>query len=103
MPPSTALAAFRVIEEAVDNAVRHSHTKSIAVVMAFANERLVIVVRDDGEGFDVAATEALMGRTHTVGLISMRERAEIAGGTCDVRSVLGVGTEVRAGFDLNPE
>jgi two-component system, NarL family, sensor histidine kinase DegS len=101
MSPLDALAAFRVIEEAVDNAARHSHAGAINVVMAFANGRMMLVVKDDGEGFDVTATEARLGRTRTVGMISMRERAEIAGGTCEIRSVLGVGTEVRASFAFN--
>ena len=54
---------------------------------------------DHGEGFDVGATEARLGRTRSLGLISMRERAENVGGTLEIRSALGAGTEVRAVFN----
>lgn len=95
---SVELAAFRVIEAAVDNAVEHGRPGSVDVVISFSADRLVLLVRDDGEGFDVPATEARLGRTKAMGLITMRERAELEGGTVEVRSLLGVGTEVRATF-----
>ena len=56
------------------------------------------MVLDDGEGFDVAATEARLGRSSGLGLVTMRQRAEIEDGQLEVRSVVGEGTEVRATF-----
>ncbi|MGP8161552.1 MAG: ATP-binding protein [Candidatus Dormibacteria bacterium] len=93
------LAAFRVIVEAIDNACRHGRSQEVEVVLAFLPGRLQLVVVDHGEGFDVGATEARLGRTRSLGLISMRERAENAGGTLEIRSALGAGTEVRAVFN----
>ena len=60
--------------------------------------RLQVVVADHGEGFDVGATEARLGRTRALGLISMRERVENVGGSFEIRSALGAGPRCRAIF-----
>lgn len=78
LPLSRALAIHRIVAEAVANAIRHGHATSVDVVLSFHRERIVLVVRDDGEGFDVSATEARLGRTRSLGLIGMRERAAIS-------------------------
>jgi two-component system sensor histidine kinase DegS len=96
LPHLTELAIYRIVEEAVGNATRHSRSPRIEVVLAYHPDRVAMVVRDEGEGFDVAATEARLGRTGGLGLIEMRARAELVGSRLEVRSLLGVGTEVRA-------
>ena len=98
LDPSTGLAAFRVVVEAIDNAYRHGRSDEVEVVLAFLPGRLQVVVADHGEGFDVGATEARLGRTRALGLITMRERVENVGGTFEIRSALGAGSEVRAAF-----
>jgi two-component system sensor histidine kinase DegS len=97
--PGIGLAAFRVIVEAIDNACRHGRAGEVEVVLSFLPGRLQVVVADHGEGFDVGATEARLGRTRSLGLIGMRERVENVGGSFEIRSALGAGTEVRAAFD----
>ncbi|MGA3183376.1 MAG: ATP-binding protein [Candidatus Dormibacteria bacterium] len=99
LPLSIAMAAFRVVVEAIDNAYRHGRAEEVEVVVAFLPRRLQVVVGDHGEGFDVGATEARLGRTRSLGLISMRERVENVRGSFEIRSALGAGTEVRAVFD----
>jgi two-component system sensor histidine kinase DegS len=96
LPLAVELSAYRIVEEAVDNGMRHSHAAHIDVVLSFHRDRLVLVIKDDGEGFDLVATEARLGRTRALGLIEMKERAALAGGRCEVRSVSGAGSEVRA-------
>lgn len=93
---ATELAGYRIVEEALANAVRHGRASRVDVVVAYHRDRLVLLVKDDGDGFDVVATEARLGRSPGVGLISMRSRAVIAGGQFDIRSVIGAGAEVRA-------
>ena len=89
------LAAFRIIEAAVDNAVTHGKAEHIDVVISFHRDRAVTIIKDDGAGFDVAAEEARLGRTRGLGLIQMHERAALAGGRLEVRSQVGAGAEVR--------
>lgn len=97
--PAVALASFRVVVEAIENARRHGRVDAVEVVISIAPGRLQVLVADAGEGFDVAGTEARLGRMGALGLIGMRERVENAGGSLEIRSAPGVGTEVRAIFD----
>ena len=92
------VALFRIVQEAVTNALAHGHASSVEVALLFQPQRVAVVVLDDGEGFDVAATEARLGRSTGLGLVTMRQRAEIEDGHLEVRSVVGEGTEVRATF-----
>jgi signal transduction histidine kinase len=92
------MALFRIVQDAVSNAVAHGHAATIEVVILFQPQRVAVLVRDDGEGFDVAATEARLGRSTGLGLITMRQRAEIEDGLFEIRSIVGEGTEVRATF-----
>ena len=92
------VAMFRIVQAAASNAVAHGNATSVEVVILFQPGRVSLVVRDDGEGFDVAATEARLGRSRGWGLISMRQRADVEQGRLEVRSMVGQGTEVRASF-----
>ena len=92
------VALFRIVQEAVTNALTHGHASEVEVALLFQPQRVVVVVLDNGEGFDVAATEARLGRSTGLGLVTMRQRAEIEDGQLEVRSVVGEGTEVRASF-----
>ncbi|MEO8898103.1 MAG: ATP-binding protein [Candidatus Dormibacter sp.] len=96
--PRVEVALFRIVQEAVANSVAHGSAEMLEVVLLFQPDRISLVVRDDGEGFDVAATEARLGRGAGLGLITMRQRTEIERGQIEVRSVVGEGTEVRASF-----
>jgi two-component system sensor histidine kinase DegS len=92
------VALFRIVQEAVANSVAHGSAGTVEVDLLFQPGRVSLVVRDDGEGFDVPATEARLGRGTGLGLIAMRQRAAIEGGHLEVRSIVGEGTEVRASF-----
>lgn len=95
---SVDLALFRIVQEAVTNSVEHGRAEKIEIILLYQKQRVSLVVRDDGEGFDVPATEARLGRGTALGLITMRQRATIENGHLEVRSVVGEGTEVRASF-----
>ncbi len=92
------VALFRIVQEAVTNALTHGHASSVEVTLLFQPQRVAAVILDDGEGFDVAATEARLGRSSGLGMVTMRQRAEIEDGQLEVRSVVGEGTEVRSTF-----
>jgi len=86
--PNRQIDAYRVIQEAVGNAARHSHAANVWID-AEVNEGLIrLTVGDDGAGFDRATTP--MG----LGLAGMQERAEILRAQLDVRSAPGAGTTV---------
>ena len=95
LPPLAEIAMYRIMEQAIDNALAHGSPQRVDVIVSFLPRLAVGVVKDDGDGFDVSATDARMGRTAGFGLIQMRERAALVGGRVQVRSGLGLGTEVR--------
>lgn len=100
MDPVIETECFRVAQEALTNVVRHAQARSVAVELTKRNGDLHLRVRDDGVGFDVAALREQAVRGASLGLLSMEERAALAGGGLEFHSAPGQGTEVRAWFPL---
>jgi PAS domain S-box-containing protein len=93
--PESAVALFRIAQEALHNAAKHSSAKTIRVILETREEELHLSITDDGCGFDPA--QAPRGRW---GMTTMRERAEAAGGRLAVESRPGEGTTVHAAVPL---
>ena len=91
---------FRVAQGALTNVVRHAQAKTLTVELRQGAGQLHLRVRDDGIGFDVRAVWEEAVRGATLGLLSMEERAALAGGWLEFKSVPGKGTEVHAWFPL---
>lgn len=87
---------YRIVQEAVHNAVRHSGTQELEVRIAREGGQLRIVVRDWGRGFDPA--DAPAGH---FGLAAIRDRARMLGGSAQIVSASGRGTTVRVTIPLN--
>ena len=87
----TEQALFRIVQEALGNAVRHSACARVEVSVDVGAERTLVVVRDDGTGFDVGEARRRSGR---LGLVSMHERAEAIGASLEIESS-PTGTRVR--------
>jgi signal transduction histidine kinase len=87
LPPDITLCLFRVVQEALHNALKHSKARKISVHLAGEPQRLVLAVADNGVGFDV---DAAWGTG--LGLISMRERLETIDGMFTIHSTPGAGT-----------
>jgi signal transduction histidine kinase len=83
-------AVYRIVQEALANALRHARPSCVAIEVVDDGSGVRIAVRDDGKGFD--PTEASGG----FGLKRIRERVELFGGSLEIASVAGGGTEVRA-------
>jgi len=103
VPDSMALPILRITQVAVRNVIDHANAEQLDVTLSVTPRGVTLVVRDDGDGFDAVATETRLGKTGGVGILAMRERAELAGGTLDIRSAVDVGTEVRAVFPMSAE
>jgi signal transduction histidine kinase len=86
-----ALALFRIVQEALGNAVKHAAAKRISVRLNRSGSVVTLEVSDDGAGFDRSQLAAAGG----LGLITMRERASQLDGTFDVDSAPGRGTTIR--------
>jgi PAS domain S-box-containing protein len=92
-----ALHLYRIVQEALANVARHGHARRVSVRLARLGARVTASVNDDGVGFDPQA-----GRVGGLGLVTMRERAELIGATLTIRSRRGHGTEIRVGLAADP-
>jgi len=100
LDPVIETECFRVAQGALTNVLRHAQAQTVSVELRKENGQLHLRVRDDGIGFDVAALreKAVLGAS--LGLLSMEERAALAGGGLEFTSVPKLGTEVHAWFPL---
>ena len=95
VPEQVRLAAYRIAEEAMTNAAKHSGASKVTVRLEQSSEGwMSMTVRDDGTGFDSD------GAPGGLGIVGMRDYAEVMGGACVVRGRDGSGTEVRVTLPL---
>ncbi len=96
LSPTTELTAFRIVQEALNNAYKHAHADTVHLRITVNGDRLLIDVEDNGRGFDPSQVDT----TQHLGLVSMQERAQLLGGTCTVVSRPGNGTTVHVVLPL---
>ncbi len=95
LPKNVETGLYRIIHEAIANAKKHSQTKRLHVSIASVDGRLKVEVRDWGVGFYLPPVDRRrVLRRRGTGLLSMRKRAELLQGVCDVQTSLGQGTTV---------
>ena len=87
VPPEIRLCLFRILQEALHNAAKHSGAKRVAVHLREEAGEIHLIVTDFAKGFDIAAATQRRG----LGLTSMQERARLAGGTIviDTKPLVG--------------
>ena len=89
---AASLSLYRILQEALHNGVKHSGAKKFIVRLRGTSTDVELLVQDAGCGFDVEAAKAARG----IGLVSMHERAALAGGRLTIESSPGGGTTIRA-------
>ena len=92
MDPSIEVVVFRVVQETINNIARHSKATKATVTIKHTEDAITATVEDNGVGFD--ATHISTNGSGGLGLVGMRERAELVGGRLDVTSQPGRGTSV---------
>ena len=91
LTPMEELAVYRVMQEALQNVHKHAHASAVGMAWSRSNDSWVLHVTDDGMGFDLVKAAR---HKKSVGLLSMRERAELIGGSLQIQSTPGKGTAV---------
>lgn len=94
--PERRIQLYRLAQEAVTNAVKHSGARRLMLGLERAGGRATLVVADDGVGFDAASVE------DSLGLITMRQRASLLGGTFTLDTGAGRGTRIGVSFPEGP-
>lgn len=90
------LTVFRLVQESLNNVIKHAHAKNVEVEVQPFGENVLVLIRDDGDGFDPSKT-----KPNTHGLNGMAHRVEVPGGSFEIQSVPGLGTSVVASFPIN--
>lgn len=104
LTPLIEATLFRVIQEALNNIVRHSGAKNTSIGLQFKKNSIKVQVKDDGQGFDVDEAITSKERPRGLGLVGMKERIAIVKGSIDIRSrQKGDGTEITIDIPLENE
>ena len=104
IPEFAKIVVYRILQEAMNNALRHSGADLIRVGLEMSESGAVeLIVTDNGRGMDARPSEGPcesdVGQTDGFGMQAMRDRAEVIGGSLDITSHPGKGTSVRLTFD----
>jgi signal transduction histidine kinase len=94
LPPPIATAVYRVVQEALNNVLKHAGANRVSVLLELRYNQLRTIVEDDGLGFDVEAVSFATDRGHGLGILGMRERVEALGGNLEIESHATAGTTV---------
>jgi len=100
LPHEVEAATFIIIQEAVNNARKHSESSEITIYLYEEEGHLVASVRDRGKGFNLDAVEANSSKRNNLGLTNMRERARLIGAEFRIRSAVDAGTTVELRLPL---
>lgn len=103
LTPEARIAVFRVVQEALSNVERHARAETVLVGCDVGPRELTIEVEDDGIGFDPEEMRQPRESGQGLGLLGMRERLALLGGTCVVESQPGNGTRVVVRVPLGPK
>ena len=94
LPPDLELAAYRIVQEALNNAIQHAQANLVEVEARFEEDHLMLSVRDDGQGFEPPDLPDVLARQGHFGLMGLQERTLLYGGHVSISSAPGDGTEV---------
>ena len=92
LSPLVETNVYRIVQEALNNIHKHSRATVVSVVLERRGEEVVLIIDDDGHGFERTANDEHTSRG--IGLLGMEERASLAGGTLEVTSAPGEGTMI---------
>ena len=98
LPLDIETAFFRIVQEATTNVIRHSQATRVDVLLKQRGECLVLIVEDNGAGFDPAET----AQSDKMGIAGIRERVEMLGGEFHVESTAGSGTTILVEVPYDP-
>lgn len=99
LAPERELALYRIVQEALNNVVKHAHAQHVQVKLKYG-EQLTVLIRDDGRGFDLPDRADVLSDLGHFGLIGMRERAELIDAQLAIQSAPGAGTTIELQLSL---
>ncbi len=102
--PVISLAVFRIVQESLNNVLKHAQAKRVSILLEHVNQKLIIIIADNGVGFNTKNVKIIEPEsTGGFGLFSMKERVTLLEGEVDIVSQVGVGTKITIHIPLLDE
>lgn len=101
IPEPLKITIFRIVQEALNNIAKYSEAKRVKLSVAKTGDSLFLSVEDNGVGFDLKSGHVINRKNNGLGLLSMKERAELSGGVFIIESEIGKGTRVVAHWNIS--
>jgi signal transduction histidine kinase len=98
--PALQISVYRIVQEALQNVIKHAAAGEVHVDLHIAANDLTLCVTDNGRGFVVPSHPYYLGQRGHFGLLGMKERAQLHGGTFEIKSQLNQGTAIRVELPL---
>jgi signal transduction histidine kinase len=103
LPEETATTLFRISQEAINNILRHAKANTAIITLTPCRETVCLEIKDDGVGFDINSLSTEAAAPQKLGLLGIKERAELSGGHFTIQSAPGQGTLIHVCLPASPE
>jgi signal transduction histidine kinase len=105
LSPDIEINLYRIVQEALNNVSKHAKANNVSVLLEGQGKSVVLIIEDDGIGFETGESEKLNRNDKGMGLFGMKERVLLVGGTIEIESSIKNGTTiyVRIPIQLNDE
>jgi PAS domain S-box-containing protein len=100
VPDSLKTVIYRIMQEALNNIAKHSGAELVRLCLTRTDNEIELEIQDNGMGFDIEENLSMEKSRRGLGLTSMRERAELSGGSFTIESIKGKGTKIRANWPI---
>jgi signal transduction histidine kinase len=92
LPTEIETTIYRIVQEALTNVVKHAAATQLSLILVRGEDHLLAIIEDNGKGFEVDKISGGISGPHHLGLLGMKERVALAGGTFELESSVGQGT-----------
>jgi len=103
LPSSMEIAVYRIVQETLTNIRKHANATKVNLRLQFQEDKILVEVRDDGKGFDLSQTLDSAVSVGHVGLLGMKQRAEMLGGNMKIKTGEGTGTIITLSLPIQNE
>lgn len=101
LAPDVETTLYRIAQEALNNVFKHAHADRVNVFLEAGIDFVVLIIEDKGSGFENSEQPFAIDGAKNLGLIGMRERAALAGGSLEIETAIGEGTTIYAKFPIS--
>jgi len=103
LPPTAEIAIYRAVQEALTNIRKHAGATRVNLRLQFQPDKFLVEVRDDGRGFDLSQTLDGAVAVGHIGLLGMKQRADMLGGDVRIKTSEGAGTSITLSLPIQPQ